>query len=98
MKRRRESEIRIDVRKERRRKWGGKGAGWLQAGSHGRLSVTSHTKGSSLSTCKADARTMLKEERTATLTQLLVARLGIQGGEEADGTPVSQDVEETHEF
>ena len=96
MKRRGGSEI--EVRKEKLKRWGIKGAGWLRAGSHGRLSVTSHTKGGSLSTCKADARTMLKEERTATLTQLLVAGLVIQGGKEADGAPVGQDVEETHEF
>jgi len=75
MKRRRGSEKRIDVRKEGRLNWGVKGAGWLQASSHVRPRVTSHTKGSSLSACKADARTMLKEKRTTTLTQLLVARL-----------------------
>ena len=41
---------------------------------------------------------MLKEERAATLTQFLVTRLVMQGGEEADGALVSQDVQKTHEF
>ena len=41
---------------------------------------------------------MLKEKRATTLTQFLVTRLVIQGGEEADGTLVSQDVKKTHEF
>jgi hypothetical protein len=41
---------------------------------------------------------MLKEKCATTLTQFLVTRLVIQGGEEADGTLVSQDVKETHEF
>jgi hypothetical protein len=40
---------------------------------------------------------MLKEERAATLTQFLVTRLVMQGGEEADGSLVSQDVNKTHE-
>ena len=47
---------------------------------------------------QADARAMLKEKRATTLTQFLVTRLVIQGGEEADGTLVSQDVKKTHEF
>jgi hypothetical protein len=41
---------------------------------------------------------MLKETCATTLTQFLVTRLVIQGGEEADGTLVSQDVKKTHEF
>jgi hypothetical protein len=41
---------------------------------------------------------MLKEKRATTLTQFLDTRLVIQGGEEEDGTLVSQDVKETHEF
>ena len=48
--------------------------------------------------CKANARTVLKEKRATTLTQFLIARLIIQCGEEADRTPVSQDVKETHKF
>ena len=68
------------------------------ASARGRPSVTTHTKGSGLSTGKADARAMLKEKRATTLTQFLVARLIIKCGEEADGKPVSQDVKETHKF
>ena len=34
---------------------------------------------------------MLKEKRATTLTQFLVTRLVIQGGEEADGTMVRND-------
>ena len=41
---------------------------------------------------------MLKKERAATLTQFLVTRLVMQGGEEADGPLVSQDVQETRKF
>ena len=41
---------------------------------------------------------MLKEERAATSPQFLVTRLVVQGGEEADGPLVSQDVQETHKF
>jgi len=51
-----------------------------------------------LGASEADACAMLKEERAATLTQFLVTRLVMQGGEEADGTLVSQDVQKTHEF
>ena len=47
---------------------------------------------------EADAGAMLKEERAATLTQFLVTGLVLQGGEEADGPLVSQDVQETHKF
>jgi hypothetical protein len=39
-----------------------------------------------------------EKKRAETLTQFLVTRLVIQGGEEADGTLVSQDVQKTHEF
>jgi hypothetical protein len=35
---------------------------------------------------------MLKEKRAATLTQFLVTRLVVQGGEEADGTLVQSRV------
>jgi hypothetical protein len=56
------------------------------------------TKGRGLGASEADACALLKEERAATLTQLLVARLVMQGGEEADGPLVSQDVQETHKF
>jgi hypothetical protein len=51
-----------------------------------------------LGASEADACAMLKEERAATLTQFLVTRLVVQGGEEADGTLVSQDVQKTREF
>jgi hypothetical protein len=51
-----------------------------------------------LGASEADACAMLKEERAATLTQFLITRLVLQGGEEADGTLVSQDVQETREF
>ena len=51
-----------------------------------------------MSASEANASAVLKEERAATLTQFLVARLIMQGGEEADGTLVSQDVKKTHEF
>ena len=47
---------------------------------------------------EANSCAMLKEERATTLTQFLVTRLVIQGGEEADGALVSQDVKKTHEF
>ena len=46
-----------------------------QTSARGRPSVTAHTEGSSLSTCKANARTVLKENRATTLTQFLIARL-----------------------
>ena len=67
-------------------------------GGRSQPSVTAHTKGSGLSTGKANEHAMLKEKRATTLTQFLVTRLVIQGGEEADGTLVSQDVKKTHEF
>ena len=54
-------------------------------------------KGRGLGASEADACAMLKEERAATLTQFLVTRLVMQGGEEADGTLLSQDVEETRD-
>ena len=56
------------------------------------------TKGGGLSTGKADAREMLKERRATALTQFFAARLIFKSGEEADGTPVSQEVKETHKF
>ena len=79
-------------------KWGVKGLERPLASARGRPSVTAHTEGSGLSTGKANARAMLKEKRATTLTQFLVARLVIECGKEADGTPVSQDVKETHKF
>jgi hypothetical protein len=51
-----------------------------------------------LSASEANVGAVLKQERAATLTQFLVTRLIMQGGEEADGTLVSQDVKKTHEF
>ena len=47
---------------------------------------------------EADACAVLEEERAATLTHFLVARLVLQGGEEADCALVSQKVEETREI
>ena len=44
---------------------------------------------------EANSCAMLKEERATTLTQFLVTRLVLQGGEEADGPLVSQEVQET---
>ena len=79
-------------------KWGVKGLERPLASARGRPSVTAHTKGSGLSTGKADARAMLKEKRATALTQFFVARPIIKSGEEANGTPVSQDVKETHKF
>jgi hypothetical protein len=66
--------------------------------ARGRPWGATHAKGRGLSTSKANACAMLKEKRAATLTQVLVTRLVIQGGEEADGTLVSQDVKKAHEF
>ena len=48
-------------------KWGVKGLERPLASARGRPSVTAHTKGSGLSTGKADARTMLQEKRATTL-------------------------------
>ena len=45
-----------------------------------------------MSASKANACAMLKEKRAATLTQFLVTRLVVQGGEEADGTLVQSRV------
>jgi hypothetical protein len=88
----------IVVFEGRQGKWGVKGLERLWASARRRPSVTAHTKGSGLSTSKANARAMLKEKRATTLTQFFVARLMIKSGEEADGTPVSQEVKETHKF
>ena len=98
MKPRRGSGKRIDVSKEGQGNWGVRGLDRLLASANVRPSVTAHTKGSGLSTGKANARAMLKEKRATMLTQFLVARLVIECGKEADGTPVSQDVKETHKF
>ena len=68
--------------------------------AYGRPWGAARTKGRGLGASEADACAMLKEERAATLTQFLVTRLVMQGGEEADGrgdgTLVSQ--EKTREF
>jgi hypothetical protein len=68
------------------------------AHAYGRPGGGARTKGRGLGASEADACTMLKEERAATLTQFLVTRLVMQGGKEADGTLVSQEVKETREF
>jgi hypothetical protein len=68
------------------------------ARAYGRPGGGARTEGRGLGASEADACAMLKEERAATLTQCLVTRLVMQGGEEADGTLVSQDVQETREF
>ena len=68
------------------------------ARAYGRPGGAARTKGRGLGASEADACAMLKEERAATLTQFLVTRLVMQGGEEADGTLVSQDVQKTREF
>ena len=68
------------------------------ARAYGRPGGGARTKGRGLGASEADACAMLKEERAATLTQFLVTRLVMQGGEEADGTLVSQDVQKTREF
>ena len=68
------------------------------ARTDGRPGGAARTKGRGLGASEADACAMLKEERAATLTQFLVTRLVMQGGEEADGTLVSQDVQKTREF
>ena len=54
--------------------------------------------GGSLSSGQADAGAMLEEERAPSLAQVFVRRLVVEDLEIADGTPVSQDVEETHKF
>jgi hypothetical protein len=46
-----------------------------QTSARGRPSVTTHTEVSGLSTCKANARVVLKEKRSTTLTQFLVTGL-----------------------
>ena len=58
------------------------------ARAYGRPGGAARTKGRGLGASEADAGAMLKEERAATLTQFLVTRLVMQGGEEADGTLV----------
>ena len=68
------------------------------ARADGRPGGAARTKGRGLGASEADACAMLKEERAATLTQFLVTRLVMQGGKEADGTLVSQEVKETREF
>ena len=73
MKPRRGSRTQIVVGKERQVNWGVKGLERLLASARGRPSVTAHTKGSGLSTGKADARAMLKEKRATTLTHFLIA-------------------------
>ena len=69
-----------------------------QTSVRGRSSVTTHTEVSGLSTCKANARVVLKEKRSTTLTQFLVTGLVTKGVEEADSAPVSQNVKETHKL
>ena len=49
--------------------------------ARGRPWGATHAKGRGLSTSKANACAMLKEKHAATLTQFLVTRLVIQGGE-----------------
>ena len=66
--------------------------------ARGRPSVTAHTEGRGLSTCKANARAMLKEERSMTLTQFLATGLVTKGVKEADSALVSQNVKETHKL
>ena len=68
------------------------------ARADGRPGGGARTKGRGLGASEADACAMLKEERAATLTQFLVTGLVLQGGEEADGPLVSQDVQETNKF
>ena len=68
------------------------------ARAYGRPGGAARTKGRGLGASETDACAMLKEERAATLTQFLVTRLVMQGGEEADGPLVSQDVQETRKF
>ena len=60
--------------------------------------MPSDPDGGSLCSGQADAGAMLEEERAPSLAQFLVRRLVVEGVEEADDTPVSQDVEETHKF
>jgi len=72
--------------------------GRRSARTYGRPGGGARTKSRGLGASEANACAMLKEERAATLTQFLVTRLVMQGGEEADGPLVSQDVQETHEF
>jgi hypothetical protein len=68
------------------------------ARADGRPAGAARTKGRGVGTSESDAGAMLKEERAAALKQFLVTRLVLQGGEEADGPLVSQDVQETHKF
>ena len=55
-----------------------------QTSARGRPSVTTHTEVSGLRTCKANARVVLKEKRSTTLTQFLVTGLVTKGVKEGD--------------
>ena len=59
--------------------------------------MPSDPDGGSLCSGQADACAML-EERAQSLAQVFMRRLIVEDLEVADGTPVSQDVEETHKF
>ena len=60
--------------------------------------MPSDPDGGSLCSGQADAGAMLEEERAPSLAQVFVRRLIVEDLEVVDGTPVSQDVEETHKF
>ena len=60
--------------------------------------MSAYPDSSSLCGSKANACAMLEEERAPSLAQFLMRRLVVEDFEEADGAPVSQDVEETHKF
>ena len=74
------------------------GLDWLLTSARGRPNVAAHAEGNCLSASKSDARTMLKEKRSTTLTQFLVTGLITKCFKEADGEPVSQDVKETYKL
>jgi hypothetical protein len=65
------------------------------AHADGRPAGAVRTKCRGLGASEANAGAVLIEEHAATLTQLLVTGFVLQGGEEADGPLVSQEVQET---
>ena len=73
---------RTEVSVEGKGNGGAKGPKRRSARAHGRPGGGAHTKGRGLSASKANSCAMLKEERATTLTQFLVTRLVIQGGED----------------
>ena len=60
--------------------------------------MPSDPEGGGLRGSQADALAMLEEERAPSMAHFLVRWLVVEELKVADGAPVSQDVEKTHEF